>query len=233
MKEKMFLTKEKIAANKKEYLDLIDSISVEGADIDRFKDWLLNRSDFFEAPASTKYHCSCEGGLCQHSLNVYHTLVQLCSTYAVHSEKNPEYVANESEDIDNTTVPEYILVPNYSEDSIKIVSLLHDISKANFYEKYNRNVKNEITGKWEAIEDFRTRDADSRFIYGNHEENSEFIARTFFPLDLEESSAILHHHSGMGFDSTQTDITIIYNKYSLACLLHIADMLSTYVEEKC
>ena len=36
-------------------------------------DW-LRKTDFFTAPASTKYHCACEGGLVQHSVNVYEVL---------------------------------------------------------------------------------------------------------------------------------------------------------------
>lgn len=229
MDKSIYLTEEQLENNKKEYLDLIDSIELEGADIESFKSWLLERSDFFTAPASTKYHASYGGGLCQHSLNVYHILVNLVETYASHKELNPAWNPELGEEQEE---PQYITVPDYSADTLKIVALLHDISKANFYEKYLRNVKNDITGKWEQVEEYRTRDVDNRFIFGNHEQNSEFIVRTFFPLTPEESSAILHHHAGMGFDSTQTDISIIYNKYSLACLLHTADILATFIIEK-
>ena len=34
----------------------------------------IRKSDFYRAPASTKYHLSCEGGLLQHSLNVLDAL---------------------------------------------------------------------------------------------------------------------------------------------------------------
>ena len=41
---------------------------------EKLLDWLDNKTDFFSAPASTRFHGACEGGLCMHSLNVYHAL---------------------------------------------------------------------------------------------------------------------------------------------------------------
>lgn len=81
--------------------------------------WLLN-TDFFVAPASTKFHCACEGGLLRHSLNVYHTLMQ-----------------------------RYFDAENDSNESFAICALLHDLCKAQFYKVSMRNVKNEVTGVWE------------------------------------------------------------------------------------
>lgn len=89
----------------------------------------LETTDFFSAPASTKFHCACEGGLVQHSLSVYHTLMD---RYFEEGIDNPE--------------------------SFAIAALLHDLCKANFYKVSTRNVKNEETGAWEkapyyAVED--------------------------------------------------------------------------------
>ena len=80
----------------------------------------LETTDFFTAPASTKFHCACEGGLVQHSLSVYHTLME---RYFEEGTDNPE--------------------------SFAIAALLHDLCKANFYKVSTRNVKNEETGSWE------------------------------------------------------------------------------------
>ena len=71
-------------------------------------------------------------------------------------------------------------------------------------------------------------DSNQRLIYGNHEETSEFIVRNFIGLTMEESIAIMNHHGGMGFDSSKTDIGMIYTKYNLALMLHLADMLSAF-----
>ena len=117
------------------------------------------------------------------------------------------------------------------EDSLKIVALFSDISKANFYELYKRNVKNEITGQWEQVEEYRVRDPKQRFIYGNHEQTSEYIISSFMPLTVEEKVAILHHMGGTSYDSTQTDVSVVFSKYPLAVLVHTADLLSTYILE--
>ena len=216
------LSKEQIESNKQTFISLINSIQRE-FDKEKLINWLTNKSDFFTAPASTKYHSNFEGGLCQHSLNVYYSLEALVKTFAT------DCKIEESED---GKEPSEVLVPRYDSDSIIIVGLLHDLSKANFYEKYFRNVKNDETNKWEKVEEYRTIDSHDRFIFGNHEETYEFMVRSFIPLTLEESVAILHHMGGTSFDSSQTDLSIIYNKYNLAALLHAADLLSTFVLEK-
>ena len=64
-----------------------------------------------------------------------------------------------------------------------------------------------------------------------HEQTSEFMTRTFIPLSVEESSAILHHHGSLGWDSAKDDLPSIYQKYNLALLLHTADMLATFMDE--
>ena len=201
------LTENQIQANKQRYIDLIKSIELQNADKDKFLAW-LNNSDFFQAPASSRYHCAYAGGLCQHSLNVYDALLKLVKDYGA------------------------IVGEEYDEDELKIVALLHDIAKTNFYELYFKNVKNEDTGKWEQQPDYRMRPDENRFIYGNHEQNSEYIARRFFPLTLRMSTAILHHHAGMSWDSAKDDISAIYDRFPLATMLHLADMAATYMYER-
>ncbi len=196
------LSEKQIQENRETFLNLINSITNPEFSKDALINWLDRKSDFFSAPASTKYHLSCEGGLCQHSLNVYRQLNKLCIM--------------EKLDI--------------NDDSIKIVSLLHDISKANFYEKYYRNVKDDQTGQWTKVLDYKVR--EDKFILGSHEQNSEYMVHSFYPLTVEESAAILHHMGGKSWDSAQDDIPAVYNKYSLAVLLHTADMLATYLDEQ-
>lgn len=197
------LTAEQIENNKQEYLSLVRTITREGSEIDRLVAW-LERSDFFTAPASTKYHASYKGGLCQHSLNVYRALKTLLEAFNVVLDV----------------------------DSLIIASLFHDISKANYYESYLRNVKDEESGQWNKVEDYRVKDVTSRFIYGSHEETSNFMINSFIPLTVDEQVAILHHHGGMGYDSSKTDVGMIYTKYNLAFLLHFADMKACYMDEK-
>ena len=212
------LTEDQVLSNKNRFLELLGSIERQGAMIDSLCKYLCE-TDFFEAPASTHYHMSCKGGLCAHSLNVYDNMVKLYKTiYGV-------------EELDV-----------FVHESIKIVSLLHDISKINTYKVGYRNKKvysdsgskTDECGRfdWVSVPSYETRDVSERFILGNHEQNSEYIARCYLPLTVEESSAILHHMGGMSWDSAKDNIGEVYNKYSLALLLYMSDMLSSYISEK-
>lgn len=80
----------------------------------------LKKTDFFRAPASTKYHCAFPGGLVYHSLSVYRTMME-------------RYFENGKD----------------NEESFAICALLHDVCKAQFYKEGVRNVKNDETGAWE------------------------------------------------------------------------------------
>ena len=82
----------------------------------------LQKTDFFTAPASTKFHGACEQGLVMHSISVFKTLVE--------KHFDPE--------TDNM-------------ESFAICALLHDLCKAEFYKVSTRNVKNDETGKWEKV----------------------------------------------------------------------------------
>ena len=95
---------------------------------DKLLAW-LDTTDFFRAPASTRFHGACAGGLLMHSLNVYHCL------------------------------REHYFESGDSEESFALCALLHDVCKANFYKPGTRNVKNEATGQWEKVPTFTIEDA--------------------------------------------------------------------------
>lgn len=59
--------------NIKRFEDLMSTITRDGKDA--LMDYIKNKTDFYTAPASTQFHLSCEGGLLQHSLNVYDCLM--------------------------------------------------------------------------------------------------------------------------------------------------------------
>lgn len=213
----MPISNERIQQNHDEFISLLSQIQREGANIEKLIT-KLEHSDFFIAPASAKYHSAFPGGLAEHCLNVYYNLKHLV--------KYKEPLIGEN---------------TISEDSIIITALLHDLSKMNYYEKcaYNKkqytpqgSKKDELGSfDWVTEEGFKTKDVKSRFLYGNHEMNSEYMIRQFIPLTMEESIAILHHMGAMSFDCAKDDISAIFSKYPLALLLHLADMAATYVEE--
>lgn len=215
------LSKEQIEINKGKFIKLLRSIQRENSAIEELIDKLEN-SDFFTAPASTQYHSSFEGGLCQHSLNVFDQLVKL-----VDAEYPATVVDAGSEKItlENKSCP-------ISMDSILIVSLLHDISKMNFYETSYRNAKDEA-GNWVKVPFIKTREAKDRFLYSTHGVNSEYMVGRFIPLSLEESVAIINHMGGKEAGAPQFDgnLTEIFNRYPLALLLHCADMIATFKDE--
>lgn len=95
---------------------------------DKLLKW-LSGTDFFTAPASTRFHLAYEGGLVEHSVNVYKTL------------------------------RERYFEEGDSEESFALCGLLHDVCKAQFYKTSTRNVKNEETGRWEKKPCYTVEDA--------------------------------------------------------------------------
>lgn len=106
----------------------------------------LEDSDFFVAPASTKFHGCHEGGLLQHSLNVYDCLKRGLANAGLQN--------------------------SYPEETVAVVSLLHDICKVNFYKKGFRNVKDEETGQWYKKEVY---EIDEKFPCGEHADKSVIL----------------------------------------------------------
>lgn len=208
------ITQEELVQNQTRYVTLLRSITREGANIEGMIR-KLESTDFFDAPASTQYHNAFKGGLCQHTLHVRDMLFKFVAT--AFPEGSP-----------------------WTDDTLNIVSLCHDLSKMNFYEPYYKNVKvycengtkKDNIGKfeWTSEEAFKVKEASDRFMLGSHGQNSEYIAGTYIPLSFEETVAIVNH---MGWEPTSNmDLTGIYNKHSLAVMLHIADFYSTFVLEK-
>ena len=106
---------------KEEFIKLLKSTNREG--MDKLIDF-IDKTDFYTAPASTRFHGNYEGGLLEHSMKVYEILKEKVKHAPVEL--------------------------NYNEDSLIIIALLHDICKANFYKVDYRNAKNEF-GEWEKV----------------------------------------------------------------------------------
>ncbi len=198
----MSLTAQQINDNKQRFLDLFAThVKREGAD--KLLDYLVNKSDFFTAPASTKFHGSFDGGLALHSLNVYDCL----KNYLDRPRVKEEYKLN------------------YSDESIVICALLHDICKADVYVRGTRNVKNE-QGVWEAVPTYYFED---KLPYG-HGEKSVYMITGFMRLTREEAFAIRYH---MGFSGSEEkgNVGKAFEMFPLAFALSTADMEATYFLE--
>ena len=172
---------------------------------EKLLEFLMSRSsDFFEAPASTRFHGAYKGGLVDHSLNVYECL--------------KDY-------LERPRVREIYGLNSVSEESIAIVALLHDIYKVNVYRPSKRNVK--VDGQWQSVDTFEFHDD---LPYG-HGEKSVYMITGFMRLTRDESFAIRYH---MGFSSEYDDprsIGYTFEHFPLAFALSTADMEATYFLE--
>lgn len=165
----------------------------------------LETTDFYTAPASTRYHLARPGGLVEHSLNVYNRLTEL-------------YIAENFEGMDESKL-----------ESLAIIGLLHDVCKADFYDVEMRNRKS-ADGVWEQYPYYIVND---RLPYG-HGEKSVYIISGFMKLTREEAMAI-RWHMGLGDDSVKGgsySLAEAFRQYPLALLTHLADMQATYLDEK-
>lgn len=187
----------------------------------------IGASDFYTAPASTKYHGSFMGGLLHHSLEVY---------------KNLDKKTSGSE---HNVWRETLAEENVGNDSIIIVALLHDICKTHFYttelknqKNYDqavvaaadrRQVKHDNNGDfiWETVSVYAV---DDKIPYG-HGEKSVMMIENYISLKPVERYAIRWH---MGFTEPKelyNTLTAAIERYPLVLALHEADLEASYLTE--
>lgn len=190
--------------NREKFLDIYSTyIKREGAQ--ELLAWLTGtNSDFFTAPASTRYHSAYEGGLLEHSINVYECL--------------RDYLAR------NKVRDEFGL--SYSDETIAIVSLLHDLCKVNVYRVSTRNVKDPVTGQWKPMPYY---EFDDNLPYG-HGEKSVYVISGFMRLTREEAFAI-RYHMGFSNEDDARNVGKAFELFTLALALSIADTEATYFVE--
>lgn len=189
---------------KEEILSIL--LSVERDGIDNMIKW-LSKSTYFTMPSSTRFHGNYDGGLAEHSLNVYNSLKMLCDKY---TEQFPETYFNE--------------------DSLKIIALCHDFCKIDLYKKSFRNVKNESTGQWEKKQVFEFDDA----LGMGHGEASVYIIQSFIKLTREEALAIRWHMGGYdaAIKGGERGVYVATKQTPLVTLIQFADMWASNFMEK-
>lgn len=190
--------------SREKFLDLFTThIKREGAQ--ELLAWLTGaNSDFFTAPASTRYHSAYEGGLLDHSINVYECL--------------RDYLER------NKVRDEFGLA--YSDETVAIVSLLHDLCKVNVYRVSTRNVKDPVTGQWKPMPYY---EFDDNLPYG-HGEKSVYVISGFMRLTREEAFAI-RYHMGFSNEDDARNVGRAFELFPLALALSIADTEATYFIE--
>lgn len=163
----------------------------------------MEQSDFFTAPCSTQYHLAYEGGLAEHSLNVYNQM----SIWSAEGTGT-------------------MTLGNFNHTNIIITSLLHDLGKAKYRDKDNYIPNYLKSGK---LSDAKPYTTNQDRLYIPHEVVSVIIASQFIELTEEEEFAILHHN-GMYVPSGRD---VNGKERPLQLLLHFADLwCSRFIEVK-
>lgn len=210
----------KIQENIKRFEELMNSVTREGKD--KLMDYIKNKTDFYKAPASTQFHLSCEGGLLQHSLNVYDCLM---------AKKDSPIWKKTFEKI--------------SDESLIIMALLHDLCKVNFYVKGTKNQKTYDADKVAAAEKWQVKHDDmGAFIWETvlkyevkdsmplgHGEKSVMLINCFMRLINFEIFAIRWH---MGFSEEKSQYKALgeaIEKYPIILALYEADLEASKILE--
>ena len=186
-----------VETNKELFKSIVyNNIHREG--IDDLMDW-LETTDFYVAPASTRFHGTNPGDLVAHSLEVYSRLKMKQTTE--------------------------------SDETIALVSLFHDLCKANFYEVSLRNTKDE-NGKWIQVPFYTCRQDDP--IPLGHGEKSMFILMQHMKLSVEEASAIRWHMGGFVVEPQyeKPSLNSAMRQFKLVILLNQADTEASFLSGK-
>lgn len=180
--------------------------NIERDGIENLMEWLEHETDFFTAPASTRYHGSYEGGLVEHSLNVYDRLVW---------------------EMENTVGAGWQEL--YSPESIAIIALFHDLCKIDRYVITEKWRKDE-NGDWEAYEAYEYNKEKAEM---GHGAQSVFYLQKFIQLTELEAQAIFWHMGAYDLSpyASLAACSETFKWNPLAFLTHRADMAATYVTE--
>ena len=180
------------------FIELLESTKREG--IDKLIKFLKN-TDFFTAPASTRFHGSYKGGLLVHSLNVYECLKAIKEN-------------------------EIFGIKDIKDESLIICALLHDICKTLYYSEDTRNVKNKETGKWEQVPFFQV---ENQIVScGEHGDKSIAMVSQYIKLSPEEMAAIRWHMGAYEGTQIYNTLGLAFERYPLSFAMHVADQLATH-----
>lgn len=199
--------------NIRRFEELLLSVQREG--IQELIGYIQKYTDFYKAPASTRFHLACDGGLLQHSLNVYDCLIA----------KRQSPVWKE-------------VLKDIPDESLILIALLHDLCKTNFYTETTKNQKTYDKEKVAKAEGWQVKhDAQGDFIWETvkayniedqlplgHGEKSVMLVQCFIKLKMHEVMAIRWH---MGFSEEKANYNALgeaMEKYPVVLAVHEADL---------
>lgn len=219
------LTKKQHKSLKDEYITLLKSVDRSGID-----DLIayLESTDFFKAPARCEHSCNFPGGLLLHSINTYRALKEKLTPGT------------------NTVWTGVALDENITNDTLIIVSLLHDLGKIGMFEKTQKNtrcydeeaikaadrfsVKEDSVGKyiWKVENGYRYINESP---FGGAGETAVIIAQRYLRLTNTEIKA-LRWHAGYGPEAYTSRVSDAFASTPLALALYTADMEATFIVDK-
>lgn len=158
----------------------------------------LENIQYFEKPASTQYFNAYPGGLCKYALDLYYELAQLVNAF---------------------------FPGKYTEEDVIKVAFFKDLYRAELYESYLKNVKNDITGQWETQPAFKYK--EDRPTYGDINFGSYMIAKKYISFTDEQIEAIVQSNTKSDYAG---DIHNIMRSYPLVTLTKMADLAAMYLD---
>lgn len=191
---------------KTRFYELANEIKTKG--ITELLSWLESKTDFFIAPASTKYHSNFDGGLLVHTVIMTENALH---TYEKYIKENPN--------------------SNITRENVIKAGLFHDLCKVNCYKKAEKWVKDD-NNKWISYLSYEYSDS---FPYG-HGEKSVLFINNFMPLTKDELLAIRYHmghFEGLQYGSVgKMGLDSAFETSPLVAIMHTADVLASFCFEE-
>jgi hypothetical protein len=187
------LTEEQRLKNKMRYFELLSKLNIDLTNLTKYLD--MERVDYFNKPSNCYENGAYAGGLCSHALKLYDTLIELSNKYTP---------------------------GKYTEEDIIKVALFKDLYKAELYESYLKNQKNEF-GQWEQVQAYKNK--DTRPVFGDISFGSYMIAKKFINLDNDELVEAICQSSFIN----NVDGHLIRSQYKLVTLVIIAELIIAHL----
>ena len=190
------------------FLKIFDTEIGERDGKEDLRDWLLSdECDFFTAPASTKYHGNYDGGLCEHSIDVYEMAIRLEGLYREDIRKQ-YLVLNRPYDRERFM------------ESLTVAALFHDLCKVNFY-------KTKVNGRNSVFV------VDEQLRFGGHGSKSVYVLSKYLKDIRDEEAIAINCH--MGFSragDSSISVGESFKNSPLAWIIHVADEAATFMLDR-
>lgn len=183
---------------------MLDYVAKDEAESKAVKDW-MNATDFWSAPASTRFHGNFKGGLCLHTLMVIKQSLEFAKPV-----------------LDNFFTSPNAQAYTITARDIFLAALCHDFCKTGFYGTEYRNTK-DITGNWVKQPFYKTRNENRNLGHGNE---SVLMMLEIIPSMIENRMVIEAVSRHMGFSDLSDSESFNYSNFlqnPLVVLLQLAD----------